>query len=204
VIKILKNIFIKPVQFLSKEYLNCYHLLLLKYNSVEFEELPTINGKMIIINRGRCKIGKNVIFNNSIRSNLAGLFKPSTIYIQKGASLMIGDNTGLSGVSIYCSKHINIGNNVNCGGNVSIWDTDFHPLYYSDRRTNDLSKIKSLAISIGNDVFIGGHSIILKGVSIGDRAIIGAGSVVTKAIPPDEIWAGNPARFIKKTIKQDH
>lgn len=135
---------------------------------------------------------------------MAGLFKPSTIYIQKGASLMIGDNTGLSGVSIYCSKHINIGNNVNCGGNVSIWDTDFHPLYYSDRRTNDLSKIKSLAISIGNDVFIGGHSIILKGVSIGDRAIIGAGSVVTKAIPPDEIWAGNPARFIKKTIKQDH
>lgn len=147
-------------------------------------------------------MGKNIIFNNSLKSNLVGLFKPSTIYIQKGASLTIGDNTGFSGVSIYCSKKISIGNNVNCGGNVSIWDTDFHPLDYSDRSINDLTKIKSLAVSIGNDVFIGGHSIILKGVSIRDRSIIGAGSVVTKAIPPDEIWAGNPAKFIKTTTNQ--
>ena len=47
-------------------------------------------------------------------------------------------------------------------------------------------------------MFIGGGSIILKGVTIGERAVVGAGTVVTKDIPAGEIWAGNPARFIRK------
>ena len=51
-------------------------------------------------------------------------------------------------------------------------------------------------ITIGDNVFIGMNSIILKGVTIGDNVIIGAGSVVTKSIPSNEVWAGNPARKI--------
>ena len=39
---------------------------------------------------------------------------------------------------------------------------------------------------------------ILKGVIIGEKSIIGAGSVVTKTVPPGEIWAGNPAKFVKR------
>jgi virginiamycin A acetyltransferase len=50
---------------------------------------------------------------------------------------------------------------------------------------------------IGNDVWIGSHSVILPGVIVGDGAIIGAGSVVTKNIDPYSIVAGNPAKFIK-------
>ncbi|MEI3417887.1 MAG: DapH/DapD/GlmU-related protein [Blautia sp.] len=53
-------------------------------------------------------------------------------------------------------------------------------------------------VVIKNGVFIGANSIILKGVTIGEKAIIGAGSVVTRSIPDGEIWAGNPARFIRK------
>lgn len=53
-------------------------------------------------------------------------------------------------------------------------------------------------VVIGNDVFIGVKCIILKGVTIGDGAIIGAGSVVTKSIPANQIWAGNPAKYIRE------
>lgn len=55
-------------------------------------------------------------------------------------------------------------------------------------------------MTIGNDVFIGAKAIILPGLVIGDRSIIGAGSVVTKDIMENEIWAGNPAKFVKKRI----
>ena len=67
-----------------------------------------------------------------------------------------------------------------------------------DRALPDEPGVKSSPVTIGDDVFIGAHSTILKGVTIGDRAIIGACSVVTKNVPDDEIWAGNPARFIRK------
>ncbi len=56
----------------------------------------------------------------------------------------------------------------------------------------------ALPITVGNGVWIGAKSSILPGVTIGDNAIIGAGSVVTKDVPADEIWAGNPVRFIRK------
>ena len=52
-------------------------------------------------------------------------------------------------------------------------------------------------VVIGNDVFIGAKSIILKGVTIGENSVIGAGSVVTKSVPANQIWAGNPAKFIR-------
>lgn len=53
-------------------------------------------------------------------------------------------------------------------------------------------------IKIGNRVFIGIGTVIANSVSIGDNVIIGAGSIVTKDIPTGEVWAGNPAKFIKK------
>ena len=58
--------------------------------------------------------------------------------------------------------------------------------------------INGRTVEIGDDVFIGAFSIILKGVRVGDGAVIGAGSVVTKDIPSREIWGGNPIRFLRK------
>jgi acetyltransferase-like isoleucine patch superfamily enzyme len=129
---------------------------------------------------------------------MVGINKRCTIYVAENAYLKIGNNSGFSGVSIYCANSITIGENVSIGGNVCLWDTDFHPLNYLERRENLTDKINTKPISIGNDVFIGANSIILKGVIVGDRAIIGAGSIVTKNIPEDEIWGGNPAKFIRK------
>jgi acetyltransferase-like isoleucine patch superfamily enzyme len=53
-------------------------------------------------------------------------------------------------------------------------------------------------VRIGNDVFVGVNSVILRDVTIGDYAIIGAGAVVTKDVPPQVVVAGNPARIIKE------
>lgn len=52
-------------------------------------------------------------------------------------------------------------------------------------------------VTIEEDVFIGVNVIICNSVTIGKGAVIGAGSIVTKDAPPYQVWAGNPARYIK-------
>lgn len=173
----------------------------LRYNSIKIGSNLKIFGRLLLSVQKDSKviIGDNVIFRSATKYNYIGINKPVSIAVNNKAELLIGNNTGFSGNSIFVFQKVHIGNNCNVGGNSAIWDTDFHPLEYKARRINDVTKINSAPIVIGNDVFIGANSIILKGVTIGDRAIIGAGSVVSKNIPPDEIWAGNPARFIRKT-----
>jgi acetyltransferase-like isoleucine patch superfamily enzyme len=73
---------------------------------------------------------------------------------------------------------------------------NLNPKFRADKLNDKKSAIKKPVI-IEDNVFIGAHSTILKGVTIGQNSIIGACSVVTKNIPQNEIWAGNPARFLK-------
>ncbi|WP_339921728.1 acyltransferase [uncultured Flavobacterium sp.] len=145
---------------------------------------------------GETSIGSETAFISSTKYNPAGLFKPCNIYVAKEGVLNIGLGCGLSGVTIVCWNKIDIGDYVGLGANVSLWDTDFHGIKNSERVNSSL--VSTGAIKIGNYAWIGGNSIILKGVTIGDRSVVGAGSVVTKNIPQDEIWAGNPAKFIRK------
>ncbi|WP_310555602.1 sugar O-acetyltransferase [Flavobacterium sp.] len=88
---------------------------------------------------------------------------------------------------------VTIGNNVFFGPNTHIY-TATHPLNTIERRTVESSK----PVSIGNDCWIGGNSIILPGISIGNDCVIGAGSVVTKDIPDHSLAVGNPAKVIRK------
>ena len=67
--------------------------------------------------------------------------------------------------------------------------------HYTDSRTG---KWSCADVYIGDNVFIGARTIITKSLTIGDNSLIGAGSVVTKDIPANEVWVGNPARFIRK------
>lgn len=194
---IIKKINYKIQNPINVFFSKIYHHITFKIHDVQYSKVPSIKGRLIVKNEGKCILGNNLKFNSTLKSNFVGIYKPCTISVRINGYLEIKDFSGFSGVSIVCSNKIIIGSYVNCGGNVSIWDTDFHPINYLDRRVHDFDKISSAPIEIGDDVFIGAHSIILKGVKIGDRAVIGAGSVVTKNVPENQIWAGNPARFIK-------
>lgn len=126
------------------------------------------------------------------------------IMVEKDANLTIGHDTGFNGVLIYCQDSITIGNYVKVGGGTRIFDTDHHPINWQERREpgNGL-KAKHAPIVIEDDVFIGAGCYILKGVTIGARSVVAAGSVVVKDVPADEVWGGNPAKFIKKLGSSD-
>ena len=89
-----------------------------------------------------------------------------------------------------------LGNQILVGGGTKIYDTDFHWLEF-ERRMSELGGATNPVV-IKDGAFIGAHCIILKGVTIGEKSIVGAGSVVTKSIPDGEIWAGNPAKYIRR------
>lgn len=149
---------------------------------------------------GQLTIGQNFKINNTIMNNPIGRSEKCMFVVRENAVLTIGNNVGMSGVTIVCQKNITIEDNVKIGGNVCIYDTDFHSLSAQDRNNSVDDKKNTIkkSIVIGQNSFIGAHSTILKGVSIGKNSIIGACSVVTKDVPANEIWAGNPAKFIRK------
>lgn len=152
------------------------------------------------IKKGRLIIGDYFVCNNKLRSNSVGIIQPCFFNIAaSGSCIEIGHHVGISGSTINATKSVKIGNYTNIGSGCLITDTDSHPINAEQRRRPDYLKYtKSAPIDIGDDVFIGARTIILKGVTIGDRAVIGAGSLVTKDVPADVLVAGNPAKVIKK------
>jgi len=116
-------------------------------------------------------------------------------YCDLGYNIEIGDcfyaNTGC--VLLDCGK-ITIGDHVMLGPNVHIYasthpaDPDLRKQFYN----------WSKPVSIGNNVWIGGGSIICPGVKVGDNTVIGAGSIVTKDISPNVLAVGNPCKVKKE------
>lgn len=75
-----------------------------------------------------------------------------------------------------------------------------HPL---DSEVRNFDRLEfGLPISIGDEVWIGGNSVILPGVTIGDNSVVGEGSVVTKDVPANVV-VGNPARIIKRITEEE-
>lgn len=154
---------------------------------------------VMVARQGKMKIGKDFSMNNGIDHNPIGCAQPCTFFVDNGCKITIGDNVGISQAALIAMADITVGDNVKIGGGASLYTSDFHSLDPKIRASADDRKHrKSAPIIICDNAFIGAHSIILKGVTIGESAVVGAGSVVTKSIPPREIWAGNPAKFIRK------
>lgn len=170
-------------------------------NNVQFEDFQSNGIPFVMIARGgKCSIGKNFRTNNGNLGNPIGRADKCILFVDKNATLVIGDNVGISSTAIIAHLSITIGNGVHIGGGVCIYDTDFHSLDAAIRKnsTLDHQNKKKAPVIIMDNAFIGAHSTILKGVTIGENAIIGACSVVTKNIPANQIWAGNPAKFIRE------
>jgi len=134
---------------------------------LSFSFIPKMNCsvKFAIKRKSKVKIGKNCRCRNNVSFRA---YNNSLIKI--GNNFFANDNC-----SINCQKNIEIGNDVFLGQNVMIFDHD-----------HDFNKMDNFIwkeVKIGNHVWIGANSVILKGVTIGDNCIIAAGSIVTKDVP---------------------
>lgn len=196
----MKQFLIKLLNFPTTLRIKLYpriNRMILKSHGVVFGKNIQIPSKVLwLIRGGRITIGDNFYLSsgngvNPIASNLQ-----ADVYVEPGATLTIGNNVGMSSTRLWIHESARIGNNVKIGGCVLITDTDAHPMDYVARRSSN-EGTKSAPVVIEDDVWVGAHCIILKGVTIGARSVIGAGSVVTKSIPADCVAAGNPCRVIK-------
>lgn len=115
------------------------------------------------------------------------------IYVREGATFSIGGNVFFNNnCQIACRESIQIGSGCIFGPNTSIFDHD----HYFDSNGLSRSKYVTSPVSIGNNVWIGAGSIILKGSNIGNNVVIAAGSVVVGDIPDDTIFVQKRTRTL--------
>ncbi|WP_247236571.1 sugar O-acetyltransferase [Telluribacter sp. SYSU D00476] len=127
-------------------------------------------------------------------------------YCDYGQHIHLGSNViiNINCTFVDCNT-IEIGNNVLIASNVQIY-TATHPVETVERLVEDWDeesgdpyfRTYALPVRIEDNVWIGGGTIILPGVTIGKNSVIGAGSVVTRSIPPDTVAFGNPCREFRK------
>lgn len=119
----------------------------------------------------------------------------------------VGDNTNISTVRVGNFTSISSYCGIGGGGHPTDW-VSTSPVFNKHRSIlrvnfsqNEYNPYKETVI--GNDVWIGTHCLIKSGITIADGAVIGMGSVVTKDVGPYEIWAGNPAKLIRKRFDDE-
>lgn len=109
--------------------------------------------------------------------------------LELGPRVIVGRDT-----RILAATQVRIGARCMVSWNCSVFDSIGHRMWLEGQ---DEAEIEA-PITIGDDVWIGPYTIVMKGVEIGDNSIIGAGSVVRRSIPPNSLAYGNPARVVGK------
>lgn len=120
------------------------------------------------------------------------------VYLYIDGKFSMGDSYIGNRARIHCYDEIIIGDNCSISWEVEFIDYDFHRINTGNGYSSPSEKIV-----IGDNVWIGCQSIILKGVTIGDGAVVGAGSVVTKDVPEQSLVAGNPAQVVCENVEWD-
>lgn len=138
--------------------------------------------------------------NNKI-SLAKGVYLNNTTVVLRGnnCTLTIGSGTAIGGIRIInagTDNTVSIGNNCLFADNIELWASDTHSIL------NEKNEIvnKEKPVIIGDRVWIGGHVIILKGVTINNDSIVGMGTIVTKDVPQKTISVGSPNRIVKEKV----
>ncbi len=147
---------------------------------------------------GSISLGHHVCFVATWRANRVGLSGPLLLHTMGEGRIEVGDHSGASSAVLSARSLIRVGKYVKLGGNVRIFDHDFHPLDAGARRLDRDEECATAPVVIGDDVFIGANAIILKGVTLGNRVVVGAGSVVASSFEDDSVIGGNPARLLRQ------
>jgi acetyltransferase-like isoleucine patch superfamily enzyme len=146
----------------------------------------------------RIVLGERVVLVSHTRWTALGVSRPVVLRtLRPGARIEVGADCGLSGATICAAVGVEVGVRVLFGADVLVCDTDFHPVDAVPRRNAPESAADAAPVRIGDDVFLGARSIVLKGVEIGAGTVVGAGSVVTRSLPPAVVAAGNPCRVLR-------
>jgi len=182
-------------------------------NCVEFgSDIKCLNGQIIIKGKNchvefgsgiKCFNGQTIIEGTNCHVEFGcGLRYWGGHLIVKGIDchIEIGDYSTSSGpVFLVCvgeGNHIKIGKNCLFSDNIDIWASDTHSIF--DESGKWINKEKD--VIVGDNVWIGRHVKILKGVNIGNGSVIGMGTILTKDVGEKELVVGNPQRVIKRNI----
>lgn len=129
-----------------------------------------------------------------------GAFVNPPFYCDYGSHIEVGKNFFANyNCTILDVAKVKIGDYCQMAPNVSIY-TAGHPVHPDTR--NSMYEYGKEVI-IGNNVWIGGNTVICPGVKIGNNVVIGAGSVVTKDVPDWSVAAGNPCRVLRTITEAD-
>ena len=178
---------------------NYFHM---KRKHVSYGKNLKLNGRVHFHGSGKFVIGNQVTIQSDPNVNPCAGGLAAHFTCDKNAVLKIGNHVGISHCAITAANSVIIEDDVLLGSNCMIADTDFHSIDFEKRNSGNDDTVKVAPVLIRKGAFIGARSIILKGVTVGEYSVVGAGSVVTKSIPDGEIWAGNPAKFIKNNVSR--
>ncbi|QJW90663.1 sugar O-acetyltransferase [Spirosoma taeanense] len=171
-----KNKYIRGDNSLKKDFVRAGNLLQ-KFNQADYEANEF----------------KREILNELFGSAGEGISVEHNFHCDLGYNIHVGKNfyAGFN-CTILDMGEVKIGDNCLIAPNVGIY-TAGHNINPINRHKTGFAK----PITIGNNVWIGGHCAIIGGVTIGDNSIIAAGSLVTKDVPANTIVGGNPAKKLR-------
>jgi acetyltransferase-like isoleucine patch superfamily enzyme len=150
-----------------------------------------INGPLVfthkaprVRNAGSMRVGRKVVVRAPVTR--------AQLETAPGGELVIGDRVFINeGVIIGAHRSIRIADDVKIGDFVTIHDSDFHDLAPG-------LPIRTAAVTIGRNAWLGRNVVVLPGVTIGENAVVAAGAIVTADVAPNTLAGGNPARLIRE------